>query len=125
MQTYQYRSFTCSIYHQWSYLIKAAYHTSHMFVFHNHSLLFVTNLRKDTYTTMVLCQAPQLYWSVKGPVRVFIKCQLHLFPSVLVIKTRGGSCLQKGAKSNEVNSLPGAEVGLSCRSYTYPQCTTA
>jgi len=51
-------------------------------------------------------------------------------PSVLVIKTQGGSCLQKGAKSNEVNSLPGssgtgAEVGLSCRSYTYPQCTTA
>ncbi len=74
-----------------------------------------------------------LWWAPGsiGPfIRVFIKCQLHLFPSVLVIKTQGGSCLQKGTKNNEVNSLPGssgtgAEVGPSNRSYIYPRCTTA
>lgn len=78
--------------------------------------------------TLCCCAKPP---SSIGPlIRVFIKCQLNLFPSVLIIKTQGSSCLQKGAKSNEVNSLPGssgtgAEVGLSCCSYTYPQCTTA
>lgn len=54
---------------------------------------------------MVLCWAPQLYWSL---LRVRIKCQIYLFPSVLAIKTQGSSCLQKGAKSSEVNSLPGS-----------------
>lgn len=140
MQTNEYWSFTCSIYRhfKWSYLIKAAHHTSHMFVFHHHSLLFMTNLCKDTRILMLNCikWMNTLWCCAKPPssigplIRVFIKCQLHLFPSVLIIKTQGSSCVQKGAKSNEVNSLPGssgtgAEVGLSCCSYTYPLCTAA